>query len=283
MKRLWLAFWIGDGPLVRRPRLDRHPHLPGDAADPPGGRDDGRHGGHRPGEIGRTERLARWAAWRSAPSGDTAATWPRTGRPTGCTARPCSCSNDWAQAEYQTSYDAAAGGAAGAAARAARADCTAPTPTTRPPARSPSIRCGRGPSQRCLAHYSDVFMKGETELRDSGRHGDRSRAAAAAGGLLLLDVLGGRRPIGPATASPTRNNWPHEPLVGNRPTGETVVWTGVSIIMLLAGICAMVWWYASQKRHEEPGPLPATDPLGELAGRRRRRRRRSSTSGWSRR
>src|SRR5262245_39402208 len=27
-------------------------------------------------------------------------------------------------------------------------------------------------------------------------------------------------------------NWPHEPLVGNVPTGEAVVWTGVSIIML---------------------------------------------------
>src|SRR5262249_5715847 len=34
-------------------------------------------------------------------------------------------------------------------------------------------------------------------------------------------------------------NWPHEPLVGNRPTGETIVWTGVSVIMLLAGISAM--------------------------------------------
>ena len=31
------------------------------------------------------------------------------------------------------------------------------------------------------------------------------------------------------------HNWPYEPLVGNRPTGESVVWTGVSIIMLLAG------------------------------------------------
>ncbi|MBN9662422.1 MAG: nitric-oxide reductase large subunit [Acidobacteria bacterium] len=56
------------------------------------------------------------------------------------------------------------------------------------------------------------------------------------------------------------HNWPHEPLVGNRPTGESVMWTGVSILMLLAGICAMVWWYASQK--EEPmGETPKTDPL----------------------
>ena len=64
----------------------------------------------------------------------------------------------------------------------------------------------------------------------------------------------------PAIPSPTRNNWPHEPLVGNRPTGEAVVWTGVSIIMLLAGICAMVWWYASQKAAEPEGPVPAADP-----------------------
>ena len=37
------------------------------------------------------------------------------------------------------------------------------------------------------------------------------------------------------------HNWPHEPLAGNIPAGETVIWTGVSILMLLAGICAMVW------------------------------------------
>ena len=35
------------------------------------------------------------------------------------------------------------------------------------------------------------------------------------------------------------NNWPYEPLVANRATGDAVVWTGVSIIMLLAGISAM--------------------------------------------
>ena len=40
------------------------------------------------------------------------------------------------------------------------------------------------------------------------------------------------------------------------------MWTGVSIIMLLAGICALVWWYASQKREEETHPVPAQDPLG---------------------
>jgi nitric oxide reductase subunit B len=45
-------------------------------------------------------------------------------------------------------------------------------------------------------------------------------------------------------------------------TGQAVVWTGVSIIMLLAGISAMAWWYAS-RRSDEPEPVaPETDPLG---------------------
>jgi nitric oxide reductase subunit B len=58
------------------------------------------------------------------------------------------------------------------------------------------------------------------------------------------------------------SNWPHEPLVGNRPSAEAVVWTGVSIIVLLAGICVMVWWYASRPREADFGPLPTQDPLG---------------------
>ena len=56
-------------------------------------------------------------------------------------------------------------------------------------------------------------------------------------------------------------NWPHEPLVGNVPTGESVVWTGVSIIMLLAGISAMGWWYASRREDGDAMEVPASDPL----------------------
>ncbi|HXI31200.1 MAG TPA: cbb3-type cytochrome c oxidase subunit I, partial [Vicinamibacterales bacterium] len=55
--------------------------------------------------------------------------------------------------------------------------------------------------------------------------------------------------------------WPHEPLIANRPTGDAIVWTGVSIILLLAGIGAMAWWHASRKEDEAPGDVPADDPL----------------------
>ena len=42
------------------------------------------------------------------------------------------------------------------------------------------------------------------------------------------------------------SNWPYEPLVGNTPSVELFVWTFISIFLLLAGIGALVWFYAKQ-------------------------------------
>jgi nitric oxide reductase subunit B len=42
------------------------------------------------------------------------------------------------------------------------------------------------------------------------------------------------------------SNWPHEPLVGNTPTGAVFMWTFLSIFVLLAGIGALVWYYAKE-------------------------------------
>ncbi|MBI4717284.1 MAG: nitric-oxide reductase large subunit [Planctomycetes bacterium] len=58
------------------------------------------------------------------------------------------------------------------------------------------------------------------------------------------------------------NNWPAEELVGNRPTGEVVVWSVVSFVLLLAGIGALAWYFAVQRHGDaEPDPAPAEDPL----------------------
>jgi len=52
------------------------------------------------------------------------------------------------------------------------------------------------------------------------------------------------------------SNWPHEPLVGNEPGGALFIWTFVSIVVLLAGIGALVWYYAREfdiwRRDGEP-------------------------------
>ena len=57
------------------------------------------------------------------------------------------------------------------------------------------------------------------------------------------------------------NNWPHEELINNIPTPDTIVWTGVSIILLLLGIGGMAWFHAANKGEVEHNNFPKDDPL----------------------
>jgi nitric oxide reductase subunit B len=62
------------------------------------------------------------------------------------------------------------------------------------------------------------------------------------------------------------NNWPHEPLIGNAPSTENIVWSIASVVVLLAGIGFLVWAWAFVRRHDEPLPAPAAqDPLSTIA------------------
>ncbi len=62
------------------------------------------------------------------------------------------------------------------------------------------------------------------------------------------------------------NNWPHEPLIGNKPSSENVVWSIASIVVLLAGVGFLVWGWAFLRKHDEPMPAaPARDPLASFA------------------
>ncbi len=61
------------------------------------------------------------------------------------------------------------------------------------------------------------------------------------------------------------NNWPSEPLVGNRPPAHTFLWSAFSVTFLLAGIALLGWHHAvSHGRREEPHRLPATDPMRSI-------------------
>ena len=114
--------------------------------------------------------------------------------------------------------------------------------------------------QANAAHYADVFTKGRAEY---------AIPAATLTDPVKLRQLAAFFFWSAWAASTNRpgdtisytSNWPHEPLVGNTPTGEAVVWTGVSIILLLSGIGAMVFYHASRRQEEAPGPVPANDPL----------------------
>jgi len=58
------------------------------------------------------------------------------------------------------------------------------------------------------------------------------------------------------------NNWPPDDLVGNRPTGWLILWTGFSVIVLIAGIGVLATYYASHRDEDvNPAELPDRDPL----------------------
>lgn len=57
------------------------------------------------------------------------------------------------------------------------------------------------------------------------------------------------------------NNWPPEELVGNKPTSALLLWTGFSVIILLAGIGWMGWFYASNRGKEEHNDMPFENPV----------------------
>ncbi|QHT72063.1 nitric-oxide reductase large subunit [Rhodocytophaga rosea] len=58
------------------------------------------------------------------------------------------------------------------------------------------------------------------------------------------------------------NNWPAEKLVANEPTSDLIIWTGFSVIVLIAGVGLLAYYYASHKEEEMEGAeLPKKDPL----------------------
>ncbi len=65
----------------------------------------------------------------------------------------------------------------------------------------------------------------------------------------------------PGAEATYTNNWPHEPLVGNEPTPGAIVWSVLSFVFLLAGVGAMVWYFASRERDPIHEPPPQHDPL----------------------
>jgi len=111
------------------------------------------------------------------------------------------------------------------------------------------------------AHYADVFRNGRAELAiPRGAQADEAKLHQLTSFFFWTSWAASTdRPDHPGVSY--TNNWPHERLVGNTVTGDAVVWTGVSIIVLLAGISAMVWWRGSAPHASTLKAPPANDPL----------------------
>ena len=168
--------------------------------------------------------------------------------------------DEWAKAEFGgASYDTLL--FEDQARLRGRLEITMRTNTFDPATRTITIDPVRARAfEHSVARFGEVFIKGNPRYAipaGSIRSEERMRDMAAFFFWTSWSAATAR----PGQTISYTNNWPHEPLVGNRPTGDSVMWTGVSILMLLAGICAMVWWRAAQPA-EPIEPAPDQDPLG---------------------
>ncbi|XXF80149.1 nitric-oxide reductase large subunit [Myxococcaceae bacterium GXIMD 01537] len=112
------------------------------------------------------------------------------------------------------------------------------------------------------AHYSDVFS--------NGRHAYAIPAGALTDERKLADLNAffwwtswAASTNRPGQSVSYTQNWPHEPLVGNVPTPGSTLWSIASVVLLLAGIGALVW-YMSRKPEEAEEAPPARDPFSGL-------------------
>ncbi|MBV7429618.1 MULTISPECIES: nitric-oxide reductase large subunit [unclassified Acidovorax] len=69
----------------------------------------------------------------------------------------------------------------------------------------------------------------------------------------------------PGTTATYTNNWPHEPLIGNKPTAENMVWSVMSVVVMMAGVGFLVWGWSFLRKHDEVEPTPPQhDPLSRV-------------------
>ncbi|QDQ87108.1 nitric-oxide reductase large subunit [Alcaligenaceae bacterium SJ-26] len=66
----------------------------------------------------------------------------------------------------------------------------------------------------------------------------------------------------PGSEATYTNNWPHEPLIGNKPTPENVMWSILSVVIMMAGVGFLVWGWAFLRKEDHVEPeAPKRDPL----------------------
>jgi nitric oxide reductase subunit B len=167
--------------------------------------------------------------------------------------------NDWSQSDFQRPYDELQGEQQ--AQLKSRLTDMIRKNTYDPKSNSVVVDPVRARAfEANLEHYTDIFTNGKEEYAiHKNAQSDPVKLRQLASFIFWSSwAASTNRPNDEITYT---SNWPHEELIQNKPTGEAVVWTGVSIILLLAGIGAMAFYYASHKESEMLQTIPETDPL----------------------
>jgi len=121
--------------------------------------------------------------------------------------------------------------------------------------------------ERVAAHYQTLFGSDPsmTDLREA--YAMRNGTVPDAGNRRALTAFFWWTAWAAATNRPDSNitytnNWPGEPLIGNRPPASTFLWSAFSVLFLIAGIALLGWHHAvTHGREETPSRLPDSDPL----------------------
>jgi Nitric oxide reductase large subunit len=114
--------------------------------------------------------------------------------------------------------------------------------------------------QENLTHYSQVFTEGNKDYaiqRDAQSDPTKLRQLNSFFFWTAWAAVTNR----PGNTISYTSNFPSEPLVANIPTSSAIIWTGVSVIMLVAGVGAMVWFYAGWRKEGGESETPDSDPL----------------------
>lgn len=114
--------------------------------------------------------------------------------------------------------------------------------------------------EHILEHYTDVFLNGNPEYAiQKGAQSDPARLRQMT--TFFFWTAWASAANRPDNTISYTSNFPSEPLVGNFPTSSSIIWTGVSVILLIASIGGMVWFYAGWHKDLEGRDTPDVDPL----------------------
>jgi nitric oxide reductase subunit B len=111
-----------------------------------------------------------------------------------------------------------------------------------------------------LKHYTDVFSNGRAEYAVQ-RNAQSDPARLRQMNAFFFWTAWASAANRPDNTISYTSNFPSEPLVGNYPTSSSIVWTGVSVILLIASLGGMVWFYAGWHKETEGRDTPDEDPL----------------------
>lgn len=120
--------------------------------------------------------------------------------------------------------------------------------------------------RRVSAHYAALFgddpslqtLREDYAIPPNSVPDPQRRSTMSAFFFWTAWACGTNRPHSNVTYT---NNWPHEPLIDNHPTGSILLWSIISVFALLAGVGGMVWYFASRRQEDEEVLIPKENPL----------------------